>query len=164
MTLFIIIMGVSGSGKTTVGKLLAHELGWEFHDGDDYHSERNVAKMRAGTPLKDEDREAWLSTLAALISENLDRSTPGVLACSALKQRYRDVLRVDPERVRFVYLKGSAALIAARMRDRTGHFMPAGLLESQMAALEEPADALIVDVNLSPLEIVAFIIDRLQLR
>ncbi len=164
MTLFIIVMGVSGSGKTTVGKLLAHELGWVFHDGDDYHSARNVSKMRDGIPLTDEDRAAWLRTLASLISESLDHATPGVLACSALKQRYRDLLRVDRERVRFVYLKGSAALISARMHERAGHFMPPELLQSQLELLEEPENALTVDIQLSPDEIVACIIDRLQLQ
>lgn len=162
--MFIVVMGVSGSGKTTVGSLLAHDLGWHFYDADDFHSAQNVAKMRAGIPLTDEDREDWLNALASLISDHLERSQPGVLACSALKQRYRDTLRVDPLRVKFVYLKGSEALIADRMHARAGHFMPPGLLASQLAALEEPADALTVEIQRTPEEIVDLIIDRLNLR
>ena len=162
--MFIILMGVSGSGKSTVGVALARELGWSFFDGDDYHPERNVAKMRAGIPLTDDDRRDWLLTLANLISENLQRAKPGVLACSALKQKYRDILNIDPEQVRFVYLKGSRELISARMHERTGHFMPAGMLDSQFMALEEPRDALTVQIDRSPREIVSFIIDHLQPR
>ena len=162
--MFIILMGVSGSGKSTVGVALARELGWSFFDGDDYHPERNVAKMRAGIPLTDDDRRDWLLTLANLILENLQRAKPGVLACSALKQKYRDILNIDPEQVRFVHLKGSRELISARMHERTGHFMPAGMLDSQFMALEEPGDALTVQIDRSPREIVSFIIDHLQPR
>lgn len=162
--MFIILMGVSGSGKTTVGKALAHELGWAFFDGDDYHLERNVAKMRSGIPLTDDDRRDWLLSLAKLISDNLGRSSPGVLACSALKQQYRDLLSVDPEGVKFVYLKGTRELISARLHDRTEHFMKAGLLDSQFDALEEPLDALTVDINLSPEEIAELIVGQFQLK
>lgn len=162
--MFIILMGVSGSGKTTVGNALAHELGWTFFDGDDYHPERNVAKMRSGIPLTDEDRMDWLLTLAELISDNLERSEPGVLACSALKQQYRDFLEVDPERVKFVYLKGSREMISARMQDRKDHFMQSGMLDSQFNTLEEPLDALMVDINLCPEEIVKSIISRFLLK
>ena len=162
--MFIILMGVSGSGKSTVGVALARELGWSFFDGDDYHPERNVAKMRAGIPLTDDDRRDWLLTLANLILENLQRAKPGVLACSALKQKYRDILNIDPEQVRFVYLKGSRELISGRMHERTEHFMPAGMLDSQFMALEEPRDALTVQIDRSPREIVSFIIDHLQPR
>jgi len=161
--MFIIIMGVSGSGKTAVGSLLARELGWEFHDADDYHSRQNIAKMRAGIPLTDDDRRDWLRRLAELITEHLTRSTSAVLACSALKQRYRDILLVDPERVKFVYLKGSAALITRRMRNRAGHFMPPGLLESQLAILEEPGDALTLEIDLAPNELVNQIMQHYQL-
>jgi gluconokinase len=161
--LFIILMGVSGCGKTTVGQVLAKELDWSFFDGDDYHPQSNVVKMRCGIPLTDEDRRDWLLSLANLISKNLERDDPGVLACSALKQKYRDILNIDPERVRFVYLKGSRELIDERMRQRTGHFMQAGMLYSQLLALEEPHDALTVDIDRSPREIVSFIIEHLQL-
>ncbi len=162
--MFIILMGVSGSGKTTVGKALAHELGCAFFDGDDYHPERNVAKMRDGIPLTDDDRRDWLLTLAKLISDNLVRSSSGVLACSALKQQYRDLLSVDPERVKFVYLMGNRELISARMRDRKDHFMQAGMLDSQFDALEEPLDAMTVDINLSPEEIVELVVGQFQLK
>jgi len=161
--MFLIIMGVSGSGKTAVGSLLAQELGWEFLDADDYHSLQNVAKMQSGIPLTDDDRGEWLTALAGVISDRLDQDTPGVLACSALRQRYRDVLRVDPDRVRFVYLKGSADLIAKRMRDRAGHFMPPGLLESQLTTLEEPEDALTLDIHHSPQELVDQILQHFNL-
>jgi len=157
-------MGVSGSGKTTVGKALAYELGWDFFDGDDYHPERNVAKMRSGIPLTDDDRRDWLLTLAQLISDNLGRSSPGVLACSALKQQYRDLLSVDPERVKFVYLKGSREMISARMRDRKDHFMQAGMLDSQFNILEEPLGAQTVDINFCPEEIVELIVGHFQLK
>jgi len=157
-------MGVSGSGKSTVGKALAYELSWAFFDGDDYHPQRNVAKMRSGIPLTDDDRRDWLLSLAKLISDNLGRSSPGVLACSALKQQYRDLLSVDPEGVKYVYLKGTRELISASMHERAGHYMQAGMLDSQFMALEEPHEALTVDIDHSPQEIVSFIIDHLQLQ
>ena len=139
-------MGVSGSGKTTIGRALAQRLGWRFHDADDHHPAANVAKMRQAIPLTDTDREPWLASLREIIDRSIEGGDQGVLACSALKQRYRDTLTRPG--VRFVYLRGDLASIRARMEGRQ-HFMPVKLLESQFAALEEPADAIVVDVALS---------------
>lgn len=141
----IIIMGVSGSGKTTVGGLLARELGWRFFDADDFHSEANRAKMSRGIPLTDEDRAGWLAALKTVLSEHADC----VLACSALKEAYRGVLRVDGH-VRFVYLKGTFEQVQSRLMKRKGHYMPAGLLKSQFETLEEPADAVVVEIASAP--------------
>jgi gluconokinase len=158
----LIIMGVSGSGKTTVGKLLASELGWTFADADDYHSAANVEKMRSGIPLTDSDRAPWLESLRSLIASWIAEGTNAVLACSALKGGYRERLLVGPE-VRFVYLKGDRALLAERMRARHGHFMAERMLASQLETLEEPEDAVVVDVNRSPEEIVVEIRKRMAL-
>lgn len=149
----IVVMGVSGSGKTIIGKRIAGRLpDCTFADADAYHSEANVAKMAAGTPLDDDDRAPWLQSLHRLIQEHLRAGRNLVLACSALKQRYRDTLRAGDPRVHFVYLKGDAATIGARMRHRKDHYMKAGMLESQFDALEEPtnADTVTVDVRQSP--------------
>lgn len=132
----LVVMGVSGSGKTTVGRLLAERLGRVFADADDFHTPVNVAKMHGGHALTDGDRAPWLLALAAWIAEYDAEGTPTVLACSALKRAYRDALRKAPGRVRFVHLAPSPADIAARMRARTGHFMPPELLASQLADLE----------------------------
>lgn len=148
--MIIVLMGVSGAGKTTVGRLLASRLGWPFYDGDDFHPPANVEKMRAGRPLRDADRGRWLSTLQDLIA-GLDRDgRSAVLACSALKEAYRERLTRAGRDVRVVYLRGSPALIAQRLAERRGHFMPAALLQSQFAALEEPRDAVVVDIDASP--------------
>lgn len=136
----LVVMGVSGSGKTTVGRLLAERLGRVFADADDFHTRENVAKMHAGHPLTDADREPWLRALTAWIAEYEAEGTPTVLACSALKRAYRDVLREAPGRVRFVHLAPAPADIAARMRARTGHFMPPELLASQLADLQPLGD------------------------
>lgn len=160
--MFIIVMGVSGSGKTTIGEMLASRLNCPFYDGDDYHSPENVAKMAAGIPLTDEDRSGWLATLAELIRSGLERGESGVMACSALKEKYRHILSVDSERVRFVYLKGDFNLILGRMQDRQGHYMQAAMLQSQFETLEEPRGLLVVDVTLSPEEIVQDIMEQLM--
>ena len=149
----ILLMGVSGSGKTTVGQLLASELGWELADGDDYHPAANVEKMRNGIPLTDADRAPWLETLRALIAGWIAAGKNVVLACSALKRAYRESLRVGPE-VQVVYLRGTPQLLTQRLRARAGHFMTERMLESQLAALEEPEDAVVVEVDRAPEEIV----------
>ena len=154
-------MGVSGSGKSTIGRLLAERLGWPFYDGDDYHPTANVAKMAAGIPLDDDDRAEWLAVLRSLIAAGLDAGRSGVLACSALKKQYRDVLQID-ERVRFVYLKGEFDAIRARLEQRAGHFMKAELLQSQFAALEEPEAAIRVNISLDPPDVVDQIVEQLM--
>ncbi len=133
-----VVMGVSGCGKTTVGEALAARLHCPFYDGDDFHPPENVAKMAHGIPLDDADRAPWLAHLAALIWEYLDRGETAVLACSALKKRYREQLQVTP-RVRFIYLEGSFDLIWQRMQTRQAHYMKADMLRSQFEALEQPA-------------------------
>jgi gluconokinase len=158
--MILIVMGVSGCGKTTVGSLVAERLGWSFVEGDSYHPARNVEKMSAGIPLTDEDRAGWLSALTSVIEGLTASGESAVVSCSALKEIYRERLRVSPE-VRFVYLRGDFATIERRMKERVGHFMKAGLLESQFATLEEPVDALVVDVGPTPAEIAADIVARL---
>ncbi len=148
--MILVLMGVSGSGKTKVGKALAADLGWPFLDGDDFHPASNVAKMAAGTPLTDGDRWPWLDRLAAEMRAILERGEHAVLACSALRQAYRDRLASAaraPGEVRFVYLKGDYAAILPRVSRRTHRYMPATLLDSQFATLEEPRDAIVVDVE-----------------
>ena len=143
-------MGVSGCGKTKVGKALARELGWRFIDADDLHPETNVAKMARGVPLTDEDRWPWLDRVVAEMRRSSAAAEHAVVACSALKQAYRDRLAAGGD-VHVVYLKGDAATIAPRIAHRSGHFMPASLLPSQYAALEEPHNAIVVDIR-DPLE------------
>ncbi len=161
--MIIILMGVSGSGKTTIGLLLAQRLGWAFYDGDDFHPPANVEKMRSGVPLTDSDRESWLATLQQLIDDLLKNGRSAVLACSALKQSYRTRLQRHPEDVRFVYLKGDYALLHQRLTTRHEHFMPAGLLASQFATLEEPQEGLIIDIAQSPEAIINAITATLRL-
>ncbi len=144
----ILLMGVTGSGKTTIGRALAESLQWQFVDADDFHPQANVAKMRAGVPLDDADRAPWLAALHKAIAEWLHDGTSAVLACSALKQSYREQLLVSPE-VRLVYLRGSPELIAQRLSERHGHYMDPHLLASQFATLEVPRDAPTVEVNAS---------------
>ena len=157
----IVLMGVSGAGKTTVGRLLAQALGAEFAEGDAYHPPGNIEKMRRGIPLEDADRWPWLQILSAQIDRWLTAGSTVVLACSALKQRYRDVLAKGRPGVRFVHLEGDKALIRLRLDRRRGHYMPAVLLDSQFAALEPPADAITVNVTGTPEAIVADILQRL---
>ena len=154
--MIILLMGVTGSGKTTVGQKLAARLGWKYLDADDFHSAANVARMRRGVPLNDHDRQPWLDSLKHVIKENLNAGTPAVLACSALRQNYRDML-ISDERVKLVYLKGDYRLIEKRLRERRYHYMNPDLLASQFEALEEPANALLIDVQSSPDTIVDII-------
>jgi carbohydrate kinase (thermoresistant glucokinase family) len=152
----VILFGVSGAGKTTVGQLLADELGWKFYEGDDYHPQANIDKMHAGVPLTDEDRQPWLESLRELIERCLAAKENAVLACSALKKSYRSYLRVNEE-VKFVYLSGSYELIANQLRQRHGHFMNPELLQSQFAALEEPEPAegvIVIELGGTPRELV----------
>ncbi len=146
-------MGVSGSGKTTVGQLLASQLGWQYADADDCHSAVNIENMRTGIPLTDADRAPWLDGLHNLIAGWLAERKNAVLACSALKQSYRDKLRVSPE-VKLVYLRGTPELLHERMRARHGHYMSESMLASQLATLEEPQDALVVEIASSPADAV----------
>ena len=137
-SLVLVVMGVSGSGKTTVGALLAGRLGWSFAEADDFHPAANIAKMRSGIPLGDADRLPWLQAIAAQIDRWRAEGRNGVVTCSALKRRYRDIIIGERPDVRIVYLKGDRELIAHRLTARHGHFMPAKLLDSQFADLEEP--------------------------
>jgi gluconokinase len=151
----ILVMGVSGAGKTTIGRRLAAELGWQFFDGDEFHPAVNIDKMRHGHALTDADRQPWLERIHAAIVDWISRRQPTVLACSLLKARYRAIVEEGcREHVRLVYLKGTHDLIQQRLAHRTGHFMGPQLLESQFAALEEPLDALVLDAALPPEEIV----------
>ncbi len=159
----IILIGVAGSGKTTVGRILAARLGCEFHDADDLHPPQNLEKMRRGIALTDEDRLPWLNAVRDLVQRFLDENRCAVVACSALKQSYRDLLIVDAAKVKLVYLKGSQALITERLAHRTGHFFDQRLLESQFDTLEEPADAIVVDISESPEKIADTIRARLGL-
>ena len=160
----IVLMGVAGSGKTTVGKTLAGLLGWQFYDADDFHPARNREKMRRGLPLDDDDRRPWLAAIRAAIVQSLTCEENAIYACSALRQAYRQLLAVDAEKVRFVYLKGPAGLIAARLANRRGHFFDPALLQSQFKDLEEPRGVLEADISLPPAAIADFIIAALGLR
>jgi gluconokinase len=153
--MIVVLMGVSGSGKTTVGKVLAVKLCWHFADADDFHPVSNIEKMRRGSPLTDEDRGPWLRALREYIDGVCDRGENLVLACSALRHDYREYLTADKSScVRYVYLQGSEELIRKRLANRSGHFMPSSLLHSQFEALEPPEDAIRVDITPAP-EIIA---------
>jgi len=159
----IVLMGVSGNGKSTVGRLLAERLDWQFLDADDFHPPQNIAKMASGTPLDDADRWPWLDRLAEVLQQHNKQRESVVLACSALKQRYRQRLAPDPANIHFVHLQGDYALIHARLEQRTGHFMPAELLRSQFADLEPCPDALTINIDQTPAAIVEQIVTRLGL-
>jgi gluconokinase len=158
-TKILVLMGVSGSGKTTIGERLSRKLGWPYADADSFHSHENVAKMAAGHPLTDEDRGPWLQTIRAWIDERVAKNESGIVSCSALKRRYRDVLR-RPE-VSIVYLRGTRAELAARLANRKDHYFKVDMLDSQLAALEEPAaDEHVTTVSISgaPDDVVAVIL------
>jgi carbohydrate kinase (thermoresistant glucokinase family) len=160
----LVLMGVSGCGKSTVGGVLAGRLGWEMGEGDDLHPAANVAKMAAGHPLTDDDRRSWLGLVRGWIDEHVLAGQPGVITCSALKRSYRDVLRND--HVVFVHLTGSRDQLLARLAARHGHFMPISLLDSQLADLEPPGpdeQALQIDIGPSPSVQAATILDKLAL-
>ncbi|HEY3972904.1 MAG TPA: gluconokinase [Candidatus Sulfotelmatobacter sp.] len=160
--MIVIVMGVTGAGKTTIGRMLAEQLGWQFADADDFHPPENVEKMRRGIPLDDEDRGPWLHRLRAMIGAWIAEGKNVVLACSALKRSYRNELDAGPE-VRFVYLKGSAELIADRLRSRHGHFAGEQILAGQFADLEEPECAVTVSIAPEPMQIVGEIRQKLGL-
>jgi gluconokinase len=164
MPAVIVVMGVSGAGKTTIGKLLGKRLGCEFADGDEFHPRANVKKMRSGVPLTDEDRWPWLHAIAQWIDEKRRENARAVTACSVLKRSYRDVVIGERRDVRLVYLEGSPELIARRVAARRGHYMPASLLDSQFATLEPPGpdeNPICVSIDPSPDEIVSAIIEQL---
>lgn len=158
--MIILLMGVTGSGKTTIGKNLSAALGWKYFDADDFHSPANVEKMRHGIPLNDSDRQPWLERLQKLIQENLALNQSAILACSALKERYRELLLID-DRVQLVYLKGDYELIENRLRARQNHYMNPQLLSSQFETLEEPHGGFQVDISSSPKNIVRTIREHL---
>lgn len=154
----VVLMGVAGSGKTTVGRRLADELGWRFVDADDLHPPTNVTKMARGEALADCDRAPWLDQLRDILGDAAERGEPLVLACSALKERYREQLALPAGRSLLVYLKATPELIAERLRRRTGHFAGPGLIASQFATLEEPKDAVVLGVA----EPVAVIVEHIR--
>ena len=156
-------MGVAGCGKTTVAKLFAAKTGAVFFEGDDFHPPENVAKMQSGIPLTDDDRAAWLLALRKIISDALAKNIFTVLTCSALKAKYREQLLAGDARVKFIHLIGSREVIEARLKNRSGHFMPPTLLDSQFAILETPTDALTFSCEKSPEEIVAELIQVLEI-
>jgi gluconokinase len=164
--LVIVLMGVAGCGKSTTGAALAKALGWPFRDADSFHPPANIAKMSQGLPLDDDDRGPWLAAIAQWIDERCELSAPGIVSCSALKRAYRQRIIGTRRGVRLVYLQGDIDLIGRRLRARKHHFMPAALLASQFATLEEPrADErpLIVNVAMSPRRVVGTILGRLGL-
>jgi gluconokinase len=159
----ILIMGVSGSGKTTIGEMLAQKIQWQFKDGDDFHPQTNIDKMRRGEALTDEDRRPWLELLRQEIDRAFQANVNLILACSALKSTYRQILDDGTDRIKFVYLKGSIELIQQRLKKRQGHFMNPDLLKSQFKDLEEPDHAIAIDISQSPAESVNQIKNCLQL-
>ncbi|WP_136465612.1 gluconokinase [Flagellimonas onchidii] len=157
----LVVMGVSGTGKSTIGRLLSEALDIPFYDGDDFHPEANVKKMRVGKPLNDKDRQSWLEKLNALALEH--KSTGAIIACSALKQRYRNLLEKDMgSAIHFIYLEGSFELIKSRLESRKEHFMPLELLQSQFDTLEPPSEAITVSIFHSPEKIVELIRGEIQ--
>lgn len=161
-TQFVILMGVAGCGKTTVGKSLAKHLGWDFYDADDFHPPENIAKMTNGIPLNDLDRSPWLVSLHNLISSSLIQNQPGVLACSALKESYRQQMLEGNDGAQIVFLKGNYDLIWSRLYMRKDHYMKPQMLQNQLETLEEPTNALSVDTSKSVNDIVQEILKRLK--
>ncbi|MBI1290625.1 gluconokinase [bacterium] len=159
--MIVVVMGVAGCGKSTVGRMLADRLGLPFHDADAFHPSANIAKMASGVPLTDADRWPWLDAMAAEMPR-WERLGGAVLACSALREVYRERLRTGSPQCRFVYLRGDRSLLEQRLAERPGHFMKPGMLDSQLATLEEPADAIVADVALSPEEICQRVTNQLM--
>lgn len=160
--MIVLLMGVAGTGKTTVGQALAQALGWSYHEADDFHSPAAKAKMGRGVPLDDDDRAPWLAAIRAAIDACAARGENAVFTCSALKEKYRHVLRDGRPEVRLVFLRGDRALLEQRLAARPGHYMKAGMLDSQLAILEPPADALTLDVDRPPGQLVAAILREVR--
>ena len=160
--MIILITGVTGSGKSTIGRLLAAELQWKFYEGDDFHPSVNIEKLKRGAPLDDHDRLPWLTAIKDTIRAAIDRGEDAVIACSALKESYRRMLRIKADVV-LIHLEANPELVDERLKRRTAHFMNPALIRSQFETLEEPEDALPIDAGLSPGEIVRLIRDRLSL-
>jgi gluconokinase len=158
----LILMGVTGSGKTTIGRMFTGEVGWKYFDADDFHPDANIEKMKVGVPLNDADRQPWLARVREVISDCLERGEAAAVSCSALKESYRKLLIID-ERVKLVYLQGSSDLIRQRLTNRSGHYMNPALLDSQFETLEEPLDCLRIDVSASPDKIVRLIKEHFRL-
>ncbi len=156
-------MGVSGAGKTTIGKLLASVLGWSFHEGDDFHPRSNLLKMAQGTPLSDEDRWPWLGQIRELVGSLVDSGEDAIITCSALRQSYREYLLEGHQVLEFVYLKGDYSLIRSRLVERKSHFMKVNVLDSQFRTLEEPEGVITIEVALEPSVIVDTIKTALSL-
>jgi gluconokinase len=150
----VFVIGAAGAGKTTAGQAVARQVGWPFIEGDDYHSPSAIAKMRGGTPLNDSDRAPWLASLHAVAASTIDRHEHAVIACSALKQRYRELLRGTLRGIRFVYLRANEQTLRRRLEQRSDHFAGPALLAGQLADLEEPADAVTIDAT-KPVEEIA---------
>lgn len=151
----VLLMGVAGSGKTTIGRQLAAELGWSYADADEFHPPANLAKMSAGIPLDDTDRAPWLAAIRRYIDARLERNENAVVTCSALKEKHRAVLLGDRAQVKLVYLRGTRELLWSRISSRQGHFMKPAMLDSQLTALEEPGNALVIDIAQAPEKIIA---------
>lgn len=161
--MIVVMMGVSGSGKTAVGRLLARRLDWTYYEGDDFHSAANIEKMSKGIALTDADRSPWLASIRKVIDECCARGSDAVIACSALRGKYRRRLADGEPEIRFVYLKGDPVIIRERMNSRDRHYMKTGMLDSQFASLEEPEDAIVMDVSNSLEDIVSQIETELAL-
>ena len=160
--MMVVLMGVSGCGKTTVGLVLAEYTGWRLYDADEFHSAASIEKMRSGIALEDADRWPWLDRMNAMLVEKQAQGESVLLACSALKQKYRDRLAKGSVQLHWVYLKGDFDLIRRRLEARKNHYMKAGLLESQFAALEEPDNAIVADISSEPDAIADFVMSQLQ--
>jgi len=151
----VLLMGVAGSGKTTIGRQLADELGWKFADADDFHPPANVAKMSAGIPIDDTDRAPWLAAIRRYMNARLSAGENAVVTCSALKEKHRAVLLGGTSDVKLVYLRGTREVLWSRISGRTGHFMKPAMLDSQLTALEEPVNAITIDIDQSPAQLIA---------
>lgn len=162
--MIVVIMGVSGCGKTTVGRRLAQRLDWKYYEGDAFHPVENIQKMSKGIALTDDDRLPWLASIKKVIDQCCEGGSDAIVACSALRRDYRFYLAANIPEIRFVYLKGEFSIIRERMKSREGHYMKAGLLESQFASLEEPDDAMVIDIGESPKEIVSRVVREMGVR